>query len=178
MRDRSGSTDGDWRRLARLGGGFGVLVAGFVVLVAGSANVATRAIETVGLANGAARALGFATAAAIPPIVLLGVLASVEAESRYRRLALVGIGLATFGIVLGIGTSAGIGDPLVTGIYGTGIAMAVATLFSGVLESATSNRSTSARPTTGYRTDTAVDRTLPADGGTEDDDLEFFLDDE
>lgn len=178
MSDRSGGTDGDWRRVARLGGGFGVLVAGFVVLGVGSANVVTRAIETVGIANGMAREFGFATAAAIPPIVLVGVIASIETQSRYRRLAIVGIGLATIGIAVGVGTPSGIGDPLVTGIYGTGIAMAVATLFSGVLESASSNRSPSARPTTEYRREAPIDRTLPADGGSEDDDLSFFLDDE
>lgn len=184
MSDRSGRARSGWRRLARLGGGFGVLVAGLVVLASGSANVAVRGTQALGIAPGAAREIGYAIGAAIPAVVLVGVSTTVDTEDRYRRVAFVGIGVAVSGLAVGLGTAARFGDPIVTGLYGLGIVVAVGSLVLGSLDSVRSDRTPSAGPTTGYERNPGAGRSrhgdgpLPADGGDEDDDMEFLLDDE
>ena len=183
MSDRSGRAQGGWRRLARLGGGFGVLVAGLVVLASGSANVAVRGTQALGIAPDAAREIGYAIGAVIPLVVLVGVTTTVGTADRYRGLAFGGIAVAISGIAVGLGTPAGIGDPVVTGLYGLGVTVAVGTLFFGVLESTRSDRTPSVRPSPGYERNRAAgpsragDRSLPTDGGDEDD-LAFPLDEE
>ena len=184
MSDRSGRAQIGWRRLARLGGGFGVLVAGVVVLASGSANVAVRSTQALGIAPSAAREIGYAIGAVIPLVVLVGVSTTVGTADRYRGIAFGGIAVAISGIAVGLGTAAGIGDPVVTGLYGLGVTVAVGMLFYGVLESIRTNRTPSPRPTAGYERNRtagrsrAGDGSLPADGGDEDDDLAFPLDEE
>lgn len=184
MSDRSGRRQGERRRLVRFGGGFGVLLAGLVVLASGTANVAVRGIGALGIAPGTTREIGYAIGAVIPLVVLAGVSTTIDTETRYRRLVFVAIAVATGGIAVGLGTSAGVDDAVVTGLYGLGVAVATVTLFHGGLESIRSNRTPSARPSTGYERNRVADRSrpgdgsLPADGGDEDEDLEFPLDEE
>jgi hypothetical protein len=184
MSDRSGRAPSQWRRLARLGGGFGVLVAGLVVLASGSANVAVRGTQALGITAGAAQEIGYAIGATIPLVVLVGLATTVETEDRYRRVAFAGIGVAVSGLAVGLGTAAGFGDTTVIGLYGLGLVGAVGSLFLGGLDSVRSDRTPSAGPITGYERNPGAGRSrhgdgsLPADGGDEDDDMEFLLDDE
>lgn len=184
MSDRSGRAQSGWRRLARLGGGFGVLVAGLVVLASGSANVAVRGTQALGIGPDVAREIGYAIGAVIPLVVLVGVTTTVGTADRYRRFAFGGISVAVSAIAVGLGTTAGIGDPVVTGLYGIGVTVAVGMLFLGGLESLRSDRPSSTRPTIEYERNRPAGRSragdgpLPADGGDEDDDLAFPLDEE
>lgn len=175
MDDLTGvSHRGSWRRPLRLAGGLAVLLAGVLVLAAGTAKVGTDLFVGVGMAHPAASNLAFGIAALVPPLVVALVLVSVSAPRRSQRLGAAAIATAAVGVGIGLEFESVLFDRAAAFLYAIGFLFALLALADTFVADGT--RSSSA---TSYRRETgARSRVTPADGGAEDEDLSFPLDDE
>lgn len=176
MNDGTGGRSG-WGRHARLGVALGTLVAGIVVFTTGAAKVGADAVRTLGVAPDFAVVVAGGGAAVLPLVVVGAVLVTVEADRRFQRIALGGGTLALGGIGIAAVSPTSVVNPVVIGLYGLGSLLLLWSLVGGVL-AVTRSRSGSDRPTVEYTRTGPTDAALPSDGGEEDDDLEFPLDDE
>jgi hypothetical protein len=173
---------GDWRRLLSLAGGVAALLAGLLVLTAGAARLGTTALESWGLPTAAARQIAIATVSTLPPVVLGGLLVMTKPEGTGRLVGLGGVALALTGVAIGLPLGFGSTLPLVALIYATGVFFVLASLLMGLVDG-DGLPGTSPEVGPGSDQGTAMYRStgseaLPADGGSEDDDIEFLLDDE
>jgi len=174
MDDLTGVPDrGSWRRPLRLAGGLAVLLAGVLVLAAGVAKVGTDLFVGVGMAHPAASNLAFGIAALIPPVVVLFVLVSVSAPVRSQRLSVAAIVAAAVGIGIGLEFEVALFDRAAAFLYAVGFLFALLALADTFVADRTEPRAGSS-----YRRTTTGNRVTPADGGADDDDLSFPLDDE
>lgn len=177
MDDLSGASDRtSWRGPLRLAGALALLLAGVMVLAAGVANVGADVLVAAGLARTVAVDLALGLAAILPPVVLFGVIASVDAPTEYRRYALAGAIVATVGIGAGLLLDGAVANRGAAVLYALGFLLALVALAGSFLADESSGQT---RSTPGYTRSTgSVDRVTPADGGADDDDLSFPLDDE
>lgn len=180
MIDRWGTDASGWRRDARLGLAAGTLLAGVVAAATGAASVVTDAAGATGVAPGVAHEFGLAVGGLVPFVVLLGVVWSLDSQRRAVGGVLVGTSLGVGGIAVGLLTGATVGDPVVTGLYAGGLGLAVVAMASRVVTT-TGAAATGTDHTSVASSHTRThgdDRALPSDGGRQDDDLSFPLDDE
>ncbi|MGM0398548.1 MAG: hypothetical protein ACQEQY_06090 [Halobacteriota archaeon] len=166
-----------WRRRARLGAALGTLVAGVVVLASGAAKMGGDALRNGGLAGGMAVEVAAAGAAALPLVIIVAVLATVGAEHRFQRIAVVGGTLVIGGIAVAATSTSPLTNPVGIGLYGGGVAVLLGALVGGVFDASASTTG-SDRPNVEYVDRRTTDHAMPSDGGEEDDDLAFLLDDE
>lgn len=173
MGELPGSSD-SWRGPLKLAGAMALLLAGSMALAAGAANVGTTALIRVGVVPAMADQVAVGLAALIPPLLLYGVLRSVGAPGRFHRYAALGISVAGAGIIVGILSPALVLDRIAAGLYSVGFLFGLVALTGAVLAEDASN---SANPS--FRRSTVrTDRVTPADGGADDEDLSFPLDEE
>lgn len=165
---------GDWWRDLKLGLALATLVAGSIVVASGFANVGAGILQEFGLPSPVATQLGVALAAAIPPTIAVAVLATVGADPRYRGSAILGGGITLGGI--GVAMTLSFVHPVAIGLYAAGLLVIVASLVRGVL--GVTEPDGVDRVTPQYSASRVDNRVTPADGGEDDDDLEFPLDDE
>ncbi|MFB6069685.1 MAG: hypothetical protein ABEJ76_01570 [Halanaeroarchaeum sp.] len=177
MDDLTGASDRTtWRRPLRLAFALALLLAGVMVLAAGVAIVGSDALTAVGVSPGVAPDVALAVAAVLPPVILYGVLRSVEAPASYRRYALAGTGTAASGVVLGLVARGLLLDRAAAFLYALGVLLTLVALAgSFVADGPRPDRSRPSYRREGARGGSGV---TPADGGEEDDDLVFHLDDE
>ncbi len=182
--DSLGETDrgGDRRRLLILTGGIGALLAGLLAVTAGAARLGTTLLAGTGLPTEAARQISIATVSTLPPIVLGGVLVMTQPQGRARLMGLGGVAIALTGVAIGLPLGFEAALPLVGFIYVTGIFFVLASLLVESVQDSglpAGQRSTAMGPDAGatfYRS--SGSEVLPADGGDEDDDLDFLLETE
>lgn len=173
---------GDRRRLLILAVGIGALLAGLLAVTAGAARLGTTLLASTGLPTEAARQISIATVSTLPPIVLGGVLVMTQPKGRGRLMGLGGVAIALTGVAIGLPLGFEAALPLVGFVYVTGIFFVLASLLvESVQESglAAGQRSTGMGPDAGatfYRS--SGSEVMPADGGDEDDDLDFLLETE
>ena len=176
---RRDSRDRTW--LFRAGSGVGVLLAGLVVLAVGGAGSLTELFRPVGTPASTAHPLAVAIAGLVPPVVLVFVTRSLTNADRARTHAGYGAGIAGAIAVGSVFVGAG-GQTVATGLavgYGLGLALAVAGLLEGVSTvetGSTAGESVSWQATTRDRSPGPASGATPADGGSEDSDLDFPLD--
>lgn len=171
---------GDWRRLLTVGGGIAVLLAGLLALTAGGARVATSLLVGMGLPTAAAREIAIASVSTLPPVVLGGLVVLTRPRGPNRLVGLAGVAVALAGVAVGLPLGFESALPIVAVIYGTGIFFVLAVLVHGFVAG---DRVAEPDSTTGWTREVSAgsNRTggpMPADGGDEDDDLTFLLDDE
>ncbi|MFB6267790.1 MAG: hypothetical protein ABEI31_09035 [Halodesulfurarchaeum sp.] len=175
--------EGDWGRWLKLAGAMGLLLAGLAALTAGSARVATDFLVGLGVPLQAAQRIAIVTAATLPPIVLAGTLAYITHSSAVRLFGLGGVALALGAVAVGLPLGLDRVGTLVALLYGVGLFVVVAALVQGTIEDA----SPAGTGRTGTVSSSDLDMgsfgspgpgTMPADGGAEDDDLTFLLDDD
>lgn len=166
-----------WGRHARLGVALGTLLAGIVVFSSGAAKVGADALRATGVAPDFAVVVAGAVAAVLPLVVVAAVLVTIEAERPFQRIAFAGAIVAVGGIAVAAVTPAPFATPVVVGLYGLGSLLLLSALVGGIL-AVSRSRSDLDRPMVEYTRTGSTDRVLPSDGGEEDDDLEFPLDDE
>lgn len=179
-----GETDrgGERRRLVVLAAGIGVLLAGLLAATAGAARLGTTLLAGTGLPTEAARQIAIATASTLPPIVLGGVLVMTQPKGRGRLMGLGGVAIALTGVAVGLPLGFGAAFPLVGFIYATGIFFVLASLLVETVDAGglpTAGPSSSLGRESGatfYRS--TGSQAMPADGGDEDDDLDFLLETE
>lgn len=176
MTDGIGNRSG-WRRQAQLGVAIATLVAGIVVFASGAARIGADALREAGLSAGLAVEGAAAGAAALPVVIVVAVLATVDAEHRFQQFAIGGGVLVLGGITVAVTSTAPLTDPVAIGLYGGGVAILLGTLVAGVLDSSASATGRD-RSNVVYVDRRSIDHVMPSDGGEEDDDLEFPLDDE
>ena len=179
-----GETDrgGDRRRLLVLAGGIGALLAGLLAVTAGAARLGTTLLAGTGLPTEAARQISIATVSTLPPIVLGGVLVMTQPQGRGRLMGLGGVAIALTGVAIGLPLGFEAALPLVGFIYATGIFFVLASL---LVESVQGSGLPSGPRGTGMGRDAGASfyrssgsDVMPADGGNEDDDLDFLLETE
>jgi hypothetical protein len=176
---RRDSRDRTW--LLRAGSGVGVLLAGLLVLAVGGAGSLTELFRAVGTPASTAHPLAVAIAGLVPPVVLVVVTRSLTSADRARTRAGYGAGIAGATAVGSVFLGAG-GQAVATALligYALGIAVAVVGLFEGVSTDetgSTAGESVSWQATTRDRSPGPTAGVTPADGGSEDDDLDFPLD--
>lgn len=179
MADLSAKTNDVLGRPLRLAIGLGLLLAGVMALAAGIANVGADAFVALGLGAEAARNAALGLGAVVPPLVLVGVLHTIDAPGRYQSFAAAGAGLTAVGIVVGLVGDAVVLDEAAVVVYALGILLALLALAGSVVGPDASGARTSTpsfyRSTVGHG---PRDGVTPADGGEEDDDLTFPLDDD
>ncbi|UWG49136.1 hypothetical protein HSRCO_2880 [Halanaeroarchaeum sp. HSR-CO] len=176
MTDGIGTRSG-WRRRARLGVALGTLVAGVIVLASGAAKMGGEALSDAGFSAGMAIEVAAAGAAALPIVIFVAVLATVDADYRFQRFAVVGGTLTIGGIAVAVTSTTPLANPVSIGLYGGGVAVLLGALVGGVLDAFASGTG-SDRTNVDYVDRRPTDHAMPSDGGEEDDDLEFLLDDE
>lgn len=170
---------GDRRRLLVLAGGIGALLAGLLAVTAGAARLGTTLLAGTGLPTEAARQIAIATASTLPPIVLGGVLIMTQPEGRGRLMGLGGVAIALTGVAIGLPLGFDAAFTLVAFIYATGIFFVLASLLvesvegSGFPPAGTGAGMGPESGATFYRS--SGSHAMPADGGDEDDDLDFLL---
>lgn len=178
-----GETDrgSERRRLLVLAGGIGALLAGLLAVTAGAARLGTTLLAGTGLPTEAARQISIATVSTLPPIVLGGVLIMTQPQGRGRLVGLGGVAIALTGVAIGLPLGFEAALPVVGFIYATGIFFVLASL---LVESLGGSLPTGqAGPRMGRDAGASFYRSsgsevLPADGGNEDDDLDFLLETE
>jgi hypothetical protein len=153
----------------------GLVLVGAATLAAGASGVLDAALVSAGVPVGIAGRTALATALCLPPLLFAGVLRTLEPTPDHRRLAGGAGGLALAGVVGVIAFGAG---PFTVALY----ALGVAGLFASVGWAAVDSPD-AADAVVGEREPATTPRRdppgrVPADGGTEDDELRFPLDDE
>jgi hypothetical protein len=171
---------GDWRRLLTLGGGIAILLAGLLALTVGGARVVTSLLVGMGLPTAAAREIAIASVSTIPPVILGGMVVLTKPRGTSRLVGLAGVAIALTGIAVGLPLGFEAALPLVALLYATGVFFVLAVLVHGLV-SEKGEAGTDA--TSGWSREVSAGSTgtrgaMPADGGDEDDDLTFLLDDE
>ncbi|MFB6153497.1 MAG: hypothetical protein ABEJ27_04520 [Halodesulfurarchaeum sp.] len=175
--------DGDWRGWLKLSGALAFLLAGLAVMTAGSAKVATDFLVGLGVPRQAAQRIAIVSAATLPPIALAGTLAYITRSPTFRLLGLGGVALALGGVAVALPLGLErVGLPVGV-IYGLGLFLVVVALVQGTLEDT--------RPTETHASAAVGERgsgigsigspgpgTMPADGGAEEDQLTFLLDED
>lgn len=171
------TTDGTWRRHLFLGGALAALLAGLLALTAGSARLATDVLVGMGVPTPAARQIAIATVSTVPPIVLAGALVMTNEVARMRLLGLAGVAIALTGIAVGLPLGFESAFLLVALLYAGGISVLLLAVVHGFVV----DPKPGGGDTTGWSRD-ATDTfglgdsgPMPADGGDEDDDLTFLL---
>lgn len=179
----------------RLFVGTGLLLTGTVVAALGFVNVATGVFSALGLAEPAALKAGVALAALLVPGLFAGSLLYLRADRPIRLVAAGGLTAAVLAIALflftvpadAFATAIAVPFPIV-GLYVLGAGVTVWAPIGAVAAAVTDDHAPSS-------TWAGVDRTsrtpanrrspggmpggrTPADGGQEDDDLRFLLDDD
>lgn len=168
------------RRVVRLSVAVGLVLAGATVVAAGVGGLVRAAVP------GASPAAGLAAAVLFLPLVLASAILVLPATTGQRGAGLAGGALATLGVVAswvaGAATPAWAPLPLPALVGGlAGIALAVGGLVAAVGTAGFERSGTDgdlpgyvSRPGAGARSHGG----LPADGGTDEDDLQFPLDEE
>lgn len=174
MGELPGSTD-SWRGPLKLAGAMALLLAGSMALAAGAANLGTTALIRAGVVPAMADQVAVGLAALLPPLLLYGVLRTVGAPGRFHRYAALGISVAGAGIVVGILSPVLLLDRVAAVLYSVGFLFGLVALTGAVL--AVDDPSNSANPSF-RRSPVRTDRVTPADGGADEEDLSFPLDEE
>lgn len=175
------NTGGSWRRYLRLAGALAALLAGLLVLTAGGANLVTGLLVEFGLPLVAARQIAIATVSTLPPVVLGGTLVMTTGNRQARLVGLAGVAIALTGVAVGLPLGFASAAPIVALIYGIGIFLVIGSLLHGYLI----EDQQSSGATAGWRSDSIAGTArgsgsgaMPADGGEDDSDLTFLLEDE
>lgn len=173
----------DRKRLLLLGGALGVLLAGLVVLSAGAARLGTRVLVEFGIPAVAARQIAIAAASTVPPILLAGTLLTSQEHPRVRLVGLVGVAIALTGVAAGLPLNFQTGVWITGGVYGIGLLLVLASVLHGLV---VGDDGSATGRTTGWTRDSSATGSvrapgsgpMPADGGEEDGELSFLLEDE
>ncbi|MFW6265234.1 MAG: hypothetical protein ACOC2A_00475 [Halanaeroarchaeum sp.] len=176
MLDGIGDRPG-WGRQVHLGVALGTLVAGIVAFASGAAKVGADALHQAGLPAGVAVEVAAAGAALVPIGIVVAVLLTVDAEARFARYAVASAVAVVTGIAVALTSSSPLANPVAIGLYGGGLVVLLGVLVGGVLD-ASASLTRRDRPRVEYVDRGSTDHVMPSDGGEEDDDIEFLLDDE
>lgn len=161
-----------------LAGGIGPLLAGLLAVTAGAACLGTTLLTGTGLPTEAARQISIATVSTVPPIVLGRVMIMTQPQGRGRLMGLGGVAIALTGVAIGLPLDFEAALPVVGFIYVTGIFFVLASLLVESLEGTLPSAQAGTRMGRDARASfyrSSGSELLPADGGNEDDDLDFFL---
>lgn len=168
-------------RLRYVLGIMGVLIAALAILTIGGARLGTEFLRGMGVPGDGARQIAFATMATVPPIFLAGVVVLTTADEKSRLLGLAGIVMALTGIAIGLPFGFPLVGPIVVLFYVGGLLLVLAVIGAGLLRDGTGSADT-----TETQRDAVLDESIgyvdtdsmPADGGADDSELTFLLDEE
>lgn len=177
------------RRLFRAGSAVALLLAGTTVLAVGGAGFLTDFLVRVGTPVGSAQSIAFGIGALVPPIVFIGATWTTSANRRGKQLAVGGGVLAGGTVVISLLTGGVQPAPVAfDGLLGTtlsfGYAIAIILVLGGLLDGITTSKSdrSGGRVEQGWQSGTRRDPTgsgpVPADGGSDDSELNFPLESE
>lgn len=168
-------------RLRYVLGIMGVVLAALAVLTIGGARLGTEFLHGMGVPREGARQIALATMATIPPILLAGVVVLTTTDEKSRLLGLGGIVMALTGIAVGLPFGFPLVGPVVILFYGGGLLLVLAVIGAGLLRDGTDSVDTTETERVGVLDESIgyVDTdSMPADGGADDSELTFLLDEE
>lgn len=161
----------------RLSAGTALVAAGILTTALGTAHVTASILRTVGAGSDIATVGGLSVGGFLVPILFYTVHTQLQTPRPYARAVTIGTAIAVAGVLIVLGVTVITPDPsLVTVLaaipYAAGVVLAV----WGVVASAAARPR---RPTPSYeRTPTTTSESRSAaDGGEDDDDLSFPLED-
>ncbi|MFB6112844.1 MAG: hypothetical protein ABEJ58_01925 [Halodesulfurarchaeum sp.] len=161
--------------------GLAVLLAGLALLTIGVARVGSSVLVDIGVPPAGASQIAFVTAGTIPPVVLAVTLTTVTDVERTRLVGLAGVLLSLAGIAIGLPFRFATIAPVVGLVYAIGVFVVMFAIVTGVTGTERDSRDRDSR----WDRSGAVDmfrapesNRIPADGGDEDSDLSFLLDEE
>lgn len=178
-----GETFRDTGGMRRLYVGTGLLLLGAAVAAPGLVRVAATGFAGLGVAEDAALRAGIGVAGIALPAVFVAFLFFLDGDRRLRRVGAVGGAVAGVTALLHglIGPLGAAAPPLwlaIPYLAGLGVAVyaPVATAAAATQDGASTRGFTASSGPAWQRSSGPVNRRVPADGGTEDDDLSFPLD--
>lgn len=172
---------GRFGRLLAVLGAVGTVLAGVALITIGGAKLGTALLVDLGLPREGARQVAFASVGTVPPVVFAGALAVATSAGRNRLVGLAGVVAALVGIAVALPFGFDTVAPVVALVYGGGLFVAMSALVESLLGRGvdTDGRSNARERTATVDMFRSPDtENLPADGGGDDDDLTFLLDDE
>jgi hypothetical protein len=157
------------------------LLAILTALTIGGARIGTEILREMGVPADGARQIALASVATIPPIVLAGVVVVITDTDTSRLFGLGGTVLALAGIAIGLPFGFHLVGPIVALFYGGGLLIVLLTIGRGLLHDEDITGGTSGGTGGGALGESIgyVDSdSTPADGGVDDSELTFLLDEE
>lgn len=163
------------RPTLQLSAALGLILVGAATLAAGASGVLDAALVSAGVPVETAGRAALAMALGLPPLLFVGVLRTLEPTPGHRRLARVAGALT----LVGVGGVAAFGvGPLTGALYATGVTGLFLDVGWAAVDDGEATDATVGDLDAGSGTRRDHRGRVPADGGTEDDQLRFPLDDE